>query len=67
MENHMIDLKGTNAKFRQRSIRIVSDLAHLTPAEAEQALNAAAWSVRRAVETARADAPNRPDIGERSV
>jgi N-acetylmuramic acid 6-phosphate etherase len=53
MENHMIDLKGTNEKFRQRSIRIVSDLAHLDPAEAEQALNATNWSVRRAVETAR--------------
>lgn len=52
MENHMIDLKGTNEKFRRRSIRIVSDLAHLTPAEAEQALNAADWSVRTAVENA---------------
>ena len=50
----MIDLNGTNSKFRQRSIRIVSDLAHLTPAEAEQALNAANWAVRRAVETSHA-------------
>jgi N-acetylmuramic acid 6-phosphate etherase len=50
MENHMIDLTGSNEKFRQRSIRIVTDLAHLTPAQAEQALNDANWSVRRAVE-----------------
>jgi N-acetylmuramic acid 6-phosphate etherase len=57
MENHMIDLKGTNSKFRQRSIRIVADLAHLTPAEAEQALDAVGWSVRRAVETARPPIP----------
>ena len=57
MENHMIDLKGTNAKFRHRSIRIVSDLAQLTAAEAEQALEAAGWSVRRAVETSRGREP----------
>ncbi len=50
MENHMIDLTGSNAKFRQRSIRIVSDLARLSAAEAEQALDDAGWSVRGAVE-----------------
>lgn len=53
MENHMIDLNGSNQKFRDRSIRIVADLTHQSPAEAEKALTATNWSVRRAVTQSR--------------
>ncbi len=50
VENHMVDLHGTGAKFRSRSIRIVSDLAGVTEDRALTLLEDADWSVRAALE-----------------
>lgn len=49
VENHMVDLNGSNAKFRRRSVRIVEDLAGVDADTAVRLLEAANWSVRRAL------------------
>jgi N-acetylmuramic acid 6-phosphate etherase len=49
VENHMVDMSGSNQKFRQRSVRIVADLTGAAPAAAERLLEAAGWSIRDAI------------------
>jgi N-acetylmuramic acid 6-phosphate etherase len=50
--NLMIDLRPTNAKLRDRAIRLVSELAGCSREEARARLTAAAWSVRAALDHA---------------
>jgi N-acetylmuramic acid 6-phosphate etherase len=50
VENHMIDLTGSNEKLRARAVRILRDLADLDEPEARRRLEAASWSVRAAME-----------------
>jgi len=47
--NLMVDLKATNQKLQDRSIRIVKELAGLSSPQAEKLLKAAAGSVKAAV------------------
>ena len=49
-ENLMINLRPSNEKLRLRMVRIVSDIKGVSLAEAENLLNGAGWSIRRAVE-----------------
>jgi N-acetylmuramic acid 6-phosphate etherase len=49
VENHMVDLHGTGAKFRLRSVRIVRDLAGVNEERALTMLEEADWSVREAL------------------
>jgi N-acetylmuramic acid 6-phosphate etherase len=46
----MIDLRPTNAKLRERAIRMVQDGTGVTEDEARTRLEAAGWSVRKALE-----------------
>jgi N-acetylmuramic acid 6-phosphate etherase len=46
----MIDLRPTNAKLRARAIRMVQDEIGLTEEQARERLEAAGWSVRKALE-----------------
>ena len=48
-ENMMINLRPTNIKLRARTIRIVSEILHCSLEEAEAALAANEWNIRRAV------------------
>lgn len=45
----MIDLRPTNAKLRERAIRMVQDEAGVSEAEARSRLEKAEWSVRKAL------------------
>ena len=54
VQNHMIDMYGSNQKFRQRSIRMIVDLTGVEPEAAERLLRQSNWSVRRALEGHRA-------------
>ncbi len=47
----MVDLRATNAKLRARAIRMVRDEAGVSEEEARARLEAAGWSVRKALET----------------
>jgi N-acetylmuramic acid 6-phosphate etherase len=47
--NAMVDLAPANDKLRERSVRIVSELAAVSPAEARERLLACSWSIRAAV------------------
>ncbi|GAC1682725.1 MAG: N-acetylmuramic acid 6-phosphate etherase [Gemmatimonadaceae bacterium] len=47
--NLMVDLRATNAKLRDRSVRIVADVCEMTPAEARTLLDAAGQSVKTAI------------------
>jgi len=47
----MIDLRATNAKLRARAIRMVREEAGLSEEDARARLEAAGWSVRKALET----------------
>lgn len=49
LSNLMIDLNPSNVKLRDRAVRIVSELAGVSAAEATAALDAADWSVKNAV------------------
>ena len=49
----MIDLRATNAKLRDRAIRIVRDVTGLDERDARRSLEANGWSVRAALETHR--------------
>ncbi len=53
VENHMVELSGSNRKFRDRSIRIVMDLAGVDDARAVFLLENSHWSVRAALLHAR--------------
>src|SRR5574344_570262 len=48
-ENFMIDLKATNEKLKERAIRIVSQLAEISNAEALSKLMASSWEIKTAV------------------
>ena len=52
-ENMMINLKPSNIKLRARVIRITREILGGSEAEAEAALEANEWNIRRAVEAAR--------------
>ena len=45
----MIDLKATNAKLRERALRMVVEVTGLDEAEARERLEANGWSVRKAI------------------
>jgi N-acetylmuramic acid 6-phosphate etherase len=47
----MVDLRPTNAKLRSRAIRMVQDEAGVSEAEARKRLEAAGWSVRKALDS----------------
>ena len=49
-ENLMINLKPTNKKLRGRVIRIVTDILHCSPEEAEVFLNDHNWSIREVID-----------------
>jgi N-acetylmuramic acid 6-phosphate etherase len=49
VDNYMVDLNGSNQKFRQRSIRIVMDLVGVDDVAATSMLEEANWSVRAAL------------------
>jgi N-acetylmuramic acid 6-phosphate etherase len=46
----MIDLRATNAKLKDRAIRMVRDELHISEDEARTKLEANEWSVRRAID-----------------
>lgn len=46
VENLMVDVKATNAKLRERCIKIVRDLSPVTEEEAENLLRTHDWSIR---------------------
>jgi N-acetylmuramic acid 6-phosphate etherase len=48
-ENLMVDVQPTNAKLRERAIRIVCESTGVDAAEAAQLLEAAGWQVKTAV------------------
>jgi N-acetylmuramic acid 6-phosphate etherase len=47
----MIDVRPTNAKLRERAVRMVRDETGLTEGEARARLEAAGWSVRKALDS----------------
>ena len=47
----MIDLRPTNAKLRARAIRMVQDETGITEDQARERLEAAGWSVRKALDS----------------
>ena len=47
----MVDLRPTNAKLRERAIQMVRDEAHVSEDEARARLEAAGWSVRKALDS----------------
>ena len=49
-ENLMVNLKPTNKKLKARMVGIVCEILKCTNEEAEQRLNDADWSIRKAVE-----------------
>ena len=49
----MIDLRATNAKLRDRAVRIVRDVTGLDEPDARRSLEANGWSVRAALEAHR--------------
>ena len=52
-ENLMIDLNPSNVKLRDRALRIVQELTHVTPEVARTALEGSGWQVQVAVQTLR--------------
>ena len=49
LSNLMVDLNPSNAKLRERAVRVVSELTGRDAATARQALSRAGWNVRKAV------------------
>jgi N-acetylmuramic acid 6-phosphate etherase len=49
----MVDLRATNAKLRERAIRMVRDATGLAAGAARARLEANAWSVRQTLEAHR--------------
>ena len=60
MSNLMVDVAPTNAKLRQRAIRIVSTLTGLAPARVETELPRHRWNIRETVRALRPVASSRP-------
>ena len=52
-ENFMIDLKATNEKLKDRAIRIVSQLADVSYANAFEVLESCNWKIKTAIVTIR--------------
>jgi N-acetylmuramic acid 6-phosphate etherase len=50
ISNLMVDLNPSNAKLRDRAVRIVGELTGLDPTQSRSALEACGWDVRRAVQ-----------------
>ena len=48
--NLMTGLRAVNTKLQERGVRILCELAGVSPAEAERALDAAGGSVEKALE-----------------
>lgn len=48
-ENFMIDLKATNEKLKDRAIRIVSQIAHVSNAHAFETLEKCDWKIKTAI------------------
>jgi N-acetylmuramic acid 6-phosphate etherase len=48
-ENLMVDVRATNAKLKERAVRIVTELCGGTRAEALAALEQAGWSCKLAI------------------
>lgn len=51
VQNLMVDVQPSNAKLRQRAIRIVQELSGASPSVATEALEKNRWSVKRALKT----------------
>jgi N-acetylmuramic acid 6-phosphate (MurNAc-6-P) etherase len=51
VENLMVDLNPSNAKLRDRAVRIVVEITRASREEAQAALVAAGWSVKDALAT----------------
>lgn len=51
IENLMVDVRPTNAKLRDRAIRIVQELTRAARPEVVNELRRSAWSVKRAIAT----------------
>lgn len=51
IENLMVDVKATNAKLKERCIRILCDLTPTTQEEARELLEKNEWNVRSAMES----------------
>lgn len=49
-ENMMINLRPSNQKLKERMVRIVCEIKHISHDEAEQLLDAHGWNIRSAVE-----------------
>ncbi|MBP5761337.1 MAG: N-acetylmuramic acid 6-phosphate etherase, partial [Verrucomicrobia bacterium] len=49
MSNLMIDVRATNVKLRDRAIRIFCQLAECSREEAQTALEANDWDIRRGI------------------
>ncbi|MCC6232961.1 MAG: N-acetylmuramic acid 6-phosphate etherase, partial [Verrucomicrobiales bacterium] len=62
MGNLMVDLNPSNTKLRDRAVRIVRELTGATESEASEALHAAGWNVRKAIEALRTRAARRPKL-----
>jgi N-acetylmuramic acid 6-phosphate etherase len=54
IENLMVDVKATNHKLRERSVRILRDLTTVSETEAERLLSAHSWNVRHVLTILRA-------------
>lgn len=57
IENLMVDVKATNQKLRERCARILCELSPVTYDEAINLLEVNGWSIRAALEQAKAVAP----------
>lgn len=55
-ENLMIDVRASNAKLKDRCVRILRDLSTLSDIEARELLEESDWSIRKALERAPAHA-----------
>lgn len=53
VENLMVDVKATNAKLRERCVRILRDLDSVSESEAERILAAHNWNIRQALSVLR--------------
>ena len=46
----MVDVRATNAKLKERAVRMVRDELHVSADDARSRLEANDWSVRRAID-----------------
>ncbi|SDE49067.1 N-acetylmuramic acid 6-phosphate etherase [Paenibacillus sp. UNCCL117] len=47
--NQMVDMQPSNGKLRQRAVQMTADIAGASEEQAKQALEAAGWSIKRAI------------------